>query len=34
VVLLHFGKPFDIGPVAVPNHGHLTFNLSLNYRYQ
>jgi hypothetical protein len=34
VVLLHFGKPFDIGPMPVPNHGHITFNLSLNYRYQ
>jgi hypothetical protein len=34
VIQLHFGQPIDIGPVAVPNNGKLTFNLSLNWRYQ
>jgi outer membrane protein assembly factor BamA len=34
IIQLHFGKPIDIGPIPVPHDGHLTFNLSLNYRYQ
>ena len=34
IIQLHFGQPIDIGPVAVPNNGKLTFNLSLNWRYQ
>ncbi|HEX7478853.1 MAG TPA: hypothetical protein VF331_13690 [Polyangiales bacterium] len=46
VLMLHFGQPVGIGahsfrafpgsdPVApLPNDGHLTFNLSLNWRYQ
>ncbi|HET8934925.1 MAG TPA: hypothetical protein VFN67_15865 [Polyangiales bacterium] len=34
VILAHFGQPIDIGPVRPPNRGKLTFNLSLNWRYQ
>jgi hypothetical protein len=34
IIQLHFGKPIDIGPLPVPNNGKLTFNLSLNWRYQ
>jgi hypothetical protein len=34
VIQLHFGQPIDIGPIALPNNGKLTFNLSLNWRYQ
>ncbi len=46
VLQLHFGQPVGIGahafrayptsaPVAaLPNNGHLTFNLSMNWRYQ
>jgi hypothetical protein len=34
IVQVHFGKPIDVGPIPVPNGGKLTFNLSLNYRYQ
>jgi hypothetical protein len=33
VVAIHFGQPIDIG-APVPNDGDLTFNLSLNWRYQ
>jgi outer membrane protein assembly factor BamA len=34
VVQIHFGQPIDIGPIRPPNDGDLTFNLSLNWRYQ
>lgn len=34
VIMVHFGQPIDIGPIPVPNNGKLTFNLSLNWRYQ
>jgi hypothetical protein len=34
VIAAHLGKPIDIGPLPVPNNGKLTFNLSLNWRYQ
>lgn len=34
VLQLHFGQPIDIGPITPPNDGDLTFNLSLNWRYQ
>jgi hypothetical protein len=34
IISAHLGKPIDIGPVALPNNGKLTFNLSLNWRYQ
>jgi hypothetical protein len=34
IILVHFGKPIDIGPIPVPNDGKLTFNLSLGWRYQ
>jgi hypothetical protein len=33
VVAIHFGQPIKIG-APVPNDGDLTFNLSLNWRYQ
>jgi hypothetical protein len=33
VVAIHFGQPINIG-APVPNDGDLTFNLSLNWRYQ
>jgi hypothetical protein len=33
VIAIHFGQPIDIG-APVPNDGDLTFNLSLNWRYQ
>ncbi|HEX2676695.1 MAG TPA: BamA/TamA family outer membrane protein, partial [Polyangiales bacterium] len=34
VIAIHFAQPVDIGPVPTPNGGSLTFNLSLNWRYQ
>ena len=34
IIQSHFGLPIDIGPVRPPNNGKLTFNLSLNWRYQ
>ncbi|HKP58266.1 MAG TPA: BamA/TamA family outer membrane protein [Polyangiales bacterium] len=34
VIAVHFGQPIDTGDVPVPNDGDLTFNLSLNWRYQ
>jgi hypothetical protein len=34
IIMVHFGLPIDIGPITPPNNGHLTFNLSLNWRYQ
>jgi outer membrane protein assembly factor BamA len=34
VIAVHFGQPIDTGDVLVPNDGDLTFNLSLNWRYQ
>jgi hypothetical protein len=34
IIQAHFGQPIDIGPVRPPNNGKLTFNLSLNWRYQ
>jgi hypothetical protein len=34
VIQVHFGQPIDIGPLPPPNRGKLTFNLSLNWRYQ
>ena len=34
VIQAHFGQAIDIGPVRLPNNGKLTFNLSLNWRYQ
>jgi hypothetical protein len=34
VIAIHFGQPIDIGPIPMPNDGDLTFNLSLNWRYQ
>jgi hypothetical protein len=33
VLRIHFGQPIGIG-APVPNDGHLTFNLSLVWRYQ
>ena len=34
IIHLHFGKSIDIAPLPLPNNGNLTFNLSLNWRYQ
>ncbi len=36
VIAIHFGQPVKLGktPLGVPNDGDLTFNLSLNWRYQ
>lgn len=34
IIQVHFGQPIDIGPIRAPNNGKLTFNLSLNWRYQ
>jgi hypothetical protein len=34
VIQAHFGQPIDIGPITLPNRGKLTFNLSMNWRYQ
>jgi outer membrane protein assembly factor BamA len=34
IIQAHFGQPIDIGPIPTPNRGKLTFNLSLNWRYQ
>ena len=34
IIQAHFGQPIDIGPIPPPNRGKLTFNLSLNWRYQ
>lgn len=33
VLRLHFARPFDIGPVAVPNGGDWVTNFSLGWRY-
>jgi hypothetical protein len=33
VLRIHFGQPIGIG-APVPNHGHLTLNFSIVYRYQ
>jgi hypothetical protein len=34
VIAVHFGLPIRLGDAPVPNDGDLTFNLSLNWRYQ
>jgi hypothetical protein len=34
IIQAHFGQAIDIGPIKPPNNGKLTFNLSLNWRYQ
>ncbi|HKU37438.1 MAG TPA: hypothetical protein VJR89_04805, partial [Polyangiales bacterium] len=34
VIAVHFGQPIRLGNAPLPNNGDLTFNLSLNWRYQ